>query len=141
MVYLDTSALAKRYLNEAGSDAFEAYLMELGAGQISTLTVTEMRCLLARRRREGSLDAGQEARIVAAFEEDILIGVLSIRRLQDEDVWAAARLVDELRDHALRTLDALHLASARAAGAEGIATADRAMASAAEALGMGVERF
>lgn len=140
MVYLDTSALAKRYLNEAGSDAFEAYLMELGAGQISTLTVTEMRCLLARRRREGSLDAGQEARIVAAFEEDILIGVLSIRRLQDEDVWAA-RLVDELRDHALRTLDALHLASARAAGAEGIATADRAMASAAEALGMGVERF
>jgi len=141
VVYLDTSALAKRYLNERGSEEFEAYLASQGAGRVSTLTVAEMRCLLARRRREGTIDTGLEARIVAAFEEDILTGVLSIRRLQDEDVWEAARLVDELRDHALRTLDALHLASARAAGAEGVATADRVMASAAEALGMEVARF
>lgn len=141
MVYLDTSALAKRYLNETGSEEFEAYLTAQGVGRISTLTVVEMWCLLARRRREGSIDAGLEARIVAAFEEDILTGVLSIRRLQDEDVWEAARLVDELRDHALRTLDALHLASARAAGVEEVATADRAMASAAEALGMEVVLF
>lgn len=32
MVYLDTSALAKRYLNEAGSEAFEAYLVAQGVG-------------------------------------------------------------------------------------------------------------
>lgn len=141
MVYLDTSALAKRYLNEAGSEEFEAYLMAQGVGLVSTLTVAEMRCLLARRRREGSIDAGLEARIMAAFEEDLLTGVLAIRRFQDEDVWEAVRLVDQLREHALRTLDALHLASARSARAEGLATADRAMATAAEALGMDVERF
>lgn len=140
-MYLDTSALAKRYLNEVGSDEFEAFLMEEGAGLISTLTVAEMRCLLARRRREGSIDAGLEAGIVAAFEEDILMGVLTLQRVQDEDVWEAARLVDRLREHALRTLDALHLAAAQAAGAKGVATADRVMAVAAEALGMDVVRF
>ena len=145
MVYLDTSALAKRYLNEAGSEAFEAYLIARGGGIVSTLTVAEMRCLLARRRREGSIDAGLEARIVAAFEEDVLTGVLVLRRVLDEvldeDVWEAARLADRLREHALRTLDALHLASAQAAGAEEVATADRVTAAAAGALGMNVERF
>lgn len=141
MVYLDTSALAKRYLNEAGSEEFEAYLTAQGVGLISSLTVAEMRCLLARRRREESIDAGLEARIMAAFEEDLLTGVLVMKRLQDEDVWEAVRLVDRLREHALRTLDALHLASAQAAGAKELATADRAMAAAAEALGMDIERF
>jgi hypothetical protein len=31
--YLDTSALAKWYLNEAGSDAFVAFLQQLGCDQ------------------------------------------------------------------------------------------------------------
>jgi predicted nucleic acid-binding protein len=141
VVYLDTSALAKRYLNEAGSEEFEAYLTAKGVGMVSTLTVAEMRCLLARRRREGSIDAELEARIVAAFEEDLLAGVLVLRRIQDEDVWEAVRLVDNLREQALRTLDALHLASAQAAGVEELATSDRTMAAAAGALGMEVALF
>jgi predicted nucleic acid-binding protein len=43
--------------------------------------------------------------------------------------------------HGLRTLDALHLALVRATGLEVLATADRIMAAAAEALGLTVERF
>ena len=53
----------------------------------------------------------------------------------------AVRLIGRLDEYALRTLDALHLACAWAAGAKELATADRAMAAAAEALGMDVERF
>ena len=40
-VYLDTSALAKWYLNEDGSDVFVAYLNELGVAVVSSLTRTE----------------------------------------------------------------------------------------------------
>ena len=140
-MYLDTSALAKRYLNEAKADAFESFLTAQGTGLISTLAVAEMRCLLARRRRSGDIDEGLEARIFAALEEDLLTGVLVLRRIQDEDVWEAVRLIDRLRAHALRTLDALHLACAWAAGADGVATADRAMAEAAEAMGLRVKAF
>lgn len=41
--YLDTSALAKWYLNEAGSAAFVDYLQGLEVAVISSLTRTEMR--------------------------------------------------------------------------------------------------
>ena len=53
--YLDTSALAKWYLNESGSDAFVGYLQSLNVAVISSLSVTEMRSLLSRRRRMGEL--------------------------------------------------------------------------------------
>jgi predicted nucleic acid-binding protein len=59
--YLDTSALAKWYLNEAGSEAFVEFLQGLGAALISSLTVTEMRCLLSRRRRMGDLSVELES--------------------------------------------------------------------------------
>ena len=48
--YLDTSALAKWYLNEVGSEAFVGFLQGLDSAVISSLTVTEMRSLLSRRR-------------------------------------------------------------------------------------------
>ena len=51
MVYLDTSALAKWYLSESNSEQVSAYIIELGVAVVSTLTKTEMRCLLARRKR------------------------------------------------------------------------------------------
>ena len=54
-VYIDTSALAKWYLKESGSDAFVKYLQTLDVAVIISLTVTEMRSLLSRRRRMGEL--------------------------------------------------------------------------------------
>jgi hypothetical protein len=50
--YLDTSALAKWYLSEPFSEAFEEFIQEQETAAISRLTVVEFRCLLARRRRE-----------------------------------------------------------------------------------------
>ena len=47
--YIDTSALAKRYLNEPGSEALDAFLGTLSRALISRLTVVEPRCLLRRR--------------------------------------------------------------------------------------------
>jgi len=54
-VYLDTSALAKWYLNETRSEAFVEYLLGVDVAVISSLTRVEMRSLLSRRRRMGEL--------------------------------------------------------------------------------------
>ena len=54
-VYLDTSALAKWYLNEARSQEFTVWFQTQPDVHLSSLTLTEFRCLLARRRRAGEL--------------------------------------------------------------------------------------
>ena len=53
--YLDTSALAKWYLNEPGSDEFEAFIARRPGAIVSRLAAVELRCLPARRRRAGDI--------------------------------------------------------------------------------------
>ncbi len=141
LVYLDTSALAKWYLNEAGSDAFVAWIKQQDDVHISTLTATEMRCLLARRKRMGEISAELEQQIFATFIDDIERGFLSSHPLSDQHAQAAIGLMEQLPQHALRTLDALHLAIARSIGAQSIATSDHVMLSAAASLEMDVIPF
>jgi len=140
-IYLDTSALAKWYLNEAGSEEVEAFLLEEAPVAISTLTVVEMRCLLARRRRAGDIDPMVEMRIFATLEEDMRTGHLIRHPVEDAMVVAAPGLIASLPDHPLRALDALHLAIAMDLGVSTVATADPVMAAAAEALDLQVKRF
>lgn len=139
--YLDTSALAKWYLNEPRSEEVEAWLDRQPSVAICTLTLVEMRSLLARRRRAGDLDAKTEARVLSTMEDDVRRGHLVCHPLHDRSVVASAGLFAQVPDQPLRTLDALHLAVARDIGAELFATADRVQAAAAEALGLAVARF
>lgn len=139
--YLDTSALAKWYLNEPRSEEVEAYLVGLDSAAISSLTTVELRCLLARRRRAGEVDAETEMRVLAVFDEDIRRGFLRRYPLTDDHAVAALNLASSLSDHPLRTLDALHLAIAGDIGTDTLVTADRIMAAAAEAQGFRVVRF
>lgn len=140
-VYVDTSALAKWYLNEVRSDDVETWLQQTGPVAISSLTALEMRSLLARRRRAGDISIALEMRILATFDEDIARGYLQQYPLEDEHARAAIRLIASLTEQPLRSLDALHLAIAQQLIATTVATADRTMAQAAEALTFEVVRF
>jgi uncharacterized protein len=140
-VYLDTSALAKWYLNEDGSDAFVAWLQGLDVAVVSSLTRTEMRSLLARRRRMGELDQALESLVYATFLDDIAAGFLSLCTTDDPRFDEAAGLIARYPEHPLRTLDALHLAVARHEQVDTIATADTVMADTAQAMGLAVVRF
>ena len=140
-VYFDTSALAKWYLDEFGSDEVEAYLQSRSTVAISTLTLVEMRSLLARRRREGILGTEQEGKVLAAFEEDVHRRHLIRHPVDDQSVEGAARILSLLRESGLKTLDALHLSIARDVGSRILATADRVMADAARDLDMEVAWF
>jgi len=139
--YLDTSALAKWYLNEPFSEQFEAFLQKQTTAAISRLTVVEFRCLLARRRRAGEITKTIESRVYTAFEQDVGAGFLQVHPVADEHVIAALGLITRLARYPLRTLDALHLAIAQSIDCQELATADRTMADAGKAAGLVVARF
>ena len=140
-VYLDTSALAKWYLNEPGSDAFVDFLQSLDVSVISSLTRTEMRSLFSRHRRMGNLTAELESLLFAAFLEDVDRGWLQLYPLEDARFAEATNLISRYVEHPLRTLDALHLAQAAQADIDTIATADTVMGNAATTMGFKVVQF
>ena len=141
IVYFDTSALAKWYLNENLSDEVERYIQEHGPVEISDLTAVEIRSLLSRRRRDREIDIKTETRAFAAFEEDVRRGFLIRNPLPATLAAGAINLIASFPDVPLRTLDAMHLVVAQEIGAAVLATSDRVMAAGAEALGLTVVRF
>jgi hypothetical protein len=140
-VYFDTSALAKWYLNEPHSEAVAEYIQKHGPVSISSLTIVEMRSLLARRRREKEIDAAMESRVFATFEEDIRQDFLICHPISATLMSGAANLISILPDVPLRTLDSLHLAVAQECGAKSLATFDTVMADAAIKMGFQEVRF
>ena len=139
--YIDTSALAKCYIRESRS--LEVLDWAEGHGETATaaLTLVEFRCLLARRRRAGDIDATLERLALAEFDNHVRSGSWRIHHSNFGDFATARDLIDALPNHPLRTLDALHLAAARGIGADSFATADKTQAEAAAALGFTVHRF
>ncbi|MGO9061546.1 MAG: type II toxin-antitoxin system VapC family toxin [Candidatus Binataceae bacterium] len=133
--------MAKRYLPESGSDEFDRFLGRMPSVSISRITVVELRCLLARRRRNHEIDAGAERRATAAFEDDVAHGFLEVHPLEDRHAVSARDLLIRLAAVPLRTLDGLHLAIATAIGADTVATADDTFAAAVAALRLRVEWF
>ena len=140
MIYADTSALVKRYLDEPFSAEFDA-LLQQNAMAISRLSVVELRCALARRRRNREIDPLRESRINAELAADIQDGTLRVGSIDDENFTTAYHLIGRLAELPLRTLDALHLAAAEQLAVTAFATADKTQAEAAAALGFTVHRF
>ena len=139
--YVDTSALAKRYIDETGSEDIDAFLADMAARADQSFGGGRVRCVLQRRRRAAEIDAAYERAALADFADDIRSGYFEVEPLADRHAVVAHELVGQLSDHSLRTLDALHLAIAQSAGVKVLATADRAMARAAEALGIRAVTF
>lgn len=141
MIYVDTSALVKRYLSEPGSDAFDTFFLAQAPLTVSRLTIVEMRCALARRRRNLQISPELEARVLDAFRLDMQDGALEVSSFLEDDLTLAYHLMDEVADLPLRTLDALHLAVARRHGIPAFSTADKKQADAAHKLGFTLHRF
>jgi len=141
IIYFDTSALAKWYLNEARSDDVEKYIQENGPIDISEITVVEMRSLLARRCRERHIDSKTEIRVFATFEEDIHQRYLILHSLPEGLITGAVNLLSVHSDVPLKALDALHLVIAREIQTNILVTADRIMIAGAKAMGFSVIGF
>ena len=110
-VFFDTSALAKLFVPEAGTDEMNAMMAqdELEIW-VSALAPLEFHSLVWRRHREGQLAAARVAALLDTLDEQLrewqVIGLTP-------SVLQSARelLADHAGQHGLRTLDALQLAS------------------------------
>ena len=102
-LYVDTSALAKLYVEEADSADAQRMLRSDPVLVTSWLTVVELRRVLAR-----SLSGAELQRSLRASEADLDAMALIN---PDERVWRAA--ADIAMEVPVRSLDAIHLASAR----------------------------
>ncbi len=138
ILYLDSSALAKRYLAEAGSADVERLVATAERVGTSIITGVEVVAALSRARRQKLLDDRPAGRLRALFTSHWPSFVrLS---LTERTVGRAGALAWEL---GLRGYDAVHLASAlswRESIAESpvFATYDRALGNAARTQGLEV---
>lgn len=140
-IYVDTSALAKRYFLAQGSDAFDAFLRSCEDDcVISPLGTTEFESVLQRLRRQGFIDAAFARRARADFLNDLHTALWAVRPFAISSFSQAAELMRSL-DIPLATLDALHLASALDFGCDGFATSDRHLSRAASKRGLTVHDF
>jgi hypothetical protein len=123
--YLDSSALLKLVVEEPGSWALSEYVARRDRCSSDLSRVELPRAV--RRRGLGSGAIGLAARVLDSVE---------LVRL-DDDILSRA---SELGPPALRTLDAIHLASALSFGREldALVTYDRRLAEAAEHAGLTV---
>ena len=140
MIYLDTSSLTKAYVSERGSDDVRLMLEHtVEPICISTLSLVEFRCALARRTRALMLTEPDSQRIWASFEGDVDDGIFDVLPVDNDDLINARRLIDAVAPLPLKALDALHLAVVRRAherdGTRFI-TSDAQQAAAAAALGI-----
>ena len=104
--YFDTSALIKRYVDEAGRrDVLK--LLRRHECVTSAILPVELRSALRRRVTDGSLDARRVPEILKRFAADCEFWALV--EVTNEVLQQAERLV---ATHPLRTLDAIHVASA-----------------------------
>jgi uncharacterized protein with PIN domain len=112
--FLDTSALAKMYRKELGSDLIDRVVSEPGSHRfISRFTILEMESVLALKFRTGEID--EQALVIARrrLDADLGSGRLRVATVHDEHLREARRLlVDHGRTEALRGPDALQLAVA-----------------------------
>jgi uncharacterized protein len=107
MLYLDTSALVKLYVDEPLSQEVSAAVDEAEAVATSLLAYAEARAAFARARREARVSPHSYRHIVDAFEEDWPRYI--VVEVTDQIVKHAGDLA---ASRALRGYDALHLASA-----------------------------
>lgn len=107
MIYLDTSALIKRFVDEKGSSFVQAIVTRRGPIATAKIAYAEVFAGLTRKMREGHLSSAQYYLACRQFEGD---WQAYIRVELHDDLLLLAR--DLIRRYPLKGFDAVHLASA-----------------------------
>ena len=107
ILYLDTSALVKLYVEEAESTAIAAAVERAVAVITARITYAEARAAFARHARAGGLTALELRRVVRQLDEEW--GQYSIVEITEAVVRRAGALAER---HKLRGYDAVQLAAA-----------------------------
>ncbi len=132
-IAFDSSAFAKRYIEEQGSDLVAEALQKATELGLSILCVPEIFSALNRRRREGLIDLESYTQIKSAFVADI--SDATILQITSSAIQQSINL---LENYPLRSMDALHIAGALVWQAELFISADHRQLEAAKQSGLTV---
>lgn len=131
--FFDTSAFAKRYIAENGSDKVLDLCSKADHLAVSVICLPEIISTLARLTREGRITKSQYGKLKVDVVTD----------LGDADICEITadvlnRVVHLLERHPLRAMDAIHLASAAIYQADVFVSADHRQLAAGKKSGLKV---
>ena len=106
-VYAETSAVLRWLFAEEGGEALRAALAAAEKVTSSHLTLIETRRVVRRAERDRRITAAQSADVLAVFAQ--AVSTWAILEITEE---VARRAEDGFPNEPVRTLDAIHLASA-----------------------------
>jgi len=129
--FFDSSAFAKRYVEEPGSEAVDALCMGATELALSVVCIPEILSALNRRVRERSLSARQYEAAKKSLSQDLRDAV--IVDLTPEVVSTCTAVLEA---SPVRAMDALHIACAIQWGAELFVSADERQIAAAKKAGL-----
>lgn len=144
MDYWDSSALLKLYVPEPDSAGFIARIAQ-SQNPIcsSSIAAVEILCVLHRKERAAELGAGSAATIFARFLADVERGKIERVPFGDDvlshTVKVVALVPARARPTMIRSLDAIHIASALSARAGTVITTDVRLGRVAQAAGLRVQ--
>ncbi|MGH9779855.1 MAG: type II toxin-antitoxin system VapC family toxin [Candidatus Acidiferrales bacterium] len=107
MLYLDASALVKRYIQEAGSETVNLYFERDERIFISVLSYAEVQAALGRKRHNGDLRPAEFQRARQRFLEEFVFHL----ELVDVDTKTMSAIPDLVERHPIRGADAVQLSS------------------------------
>ena len=107
MIYLDSSALVKKYLEEKGTGRIKSLLKDADAVATSKLAYPELISAFVRKQRDRAISETELHQALVGFEGDL--EAMLIIDLQDELFPFIKRT---LKKYHLKGADSVHLASA-----------------------------
>lgn len=134
-VFFDSSAFAKRYIRETGTEAVLAWCERATEVGLSGIALPEIVSAFCRLRREGRITAEQYHGLKSLLFSDI-----EDIALCDLNPGVLRQAVWSLENDVLRGMDAIHIGSATVLKAEVFVSADKRQCEAAAHAGLQVEQ-
>jgi uncharacterized protein len=130
-LFFDTSAFAKRYVEEQGSEEVLVWCDRATELALSVVVVPEVISAFCRLQREGKISVSQYALLKEQLLHDITDALIV-----DTTPPVLRQAVLALEGHVLRGMDAIHVGAAIECRAQTFVTSDRRQAGAAQAMGL-----
>jgi predicted nucleic acid-binding protein len=142
MAYWDTSCLVKLYATEPDSARFATLVTAGEAIVISEITRFELWTTLRRKEPARDITSGGARRRLIAYDLNVAGGLVRVQPLDHRVTARFEVLIERCFTRTppvqLRTLDAIHLATAEDSGESLVVTTDQRMRQAALAMGLRV---
>ena len=135
--YFDSALVAKFYVNEPGREGVRRTAMQAGIIVTSGIAVAEVSAAFHRKLREGAVDRAVFRALQSQFEHDVQDGLWKLVGPTEALLQQVQALFFTLDTSVfLRSLDALHLVTAKGEGFDRVYSNDRHLLRACARIGL-----